>query len=69
MLKNFMNYLKKKNIYFFLILFALNSNTYANTEKTKEFVTEKTKSTRQILTLPNVAKKKISEALKVAKLL
>ena len=63
MLKNFMNYLKKKYVYFFLILFTLNSNTYANTEKTKEFITEKTKSTRQILTLPNIAKKKISEAL------
>ena len=45
---------------FFLIIF--NTNSYGNTDKTKEFILDRTKATKLLLTPPNIVKKKISDA-------
>lgn len=54
----------KISLFLFLIIFS-NSYSYANTEKTKEFILDKTNNTKKLLTLPNVAKKKVLNGLEL----
>jgi len=59
-----MSNLKNLLLYFislFLIIFS--TNLYANTDKTKEFISDRTKATKLLLTPPNIVKKKISDAI------
>ena len=63
MIYKFMSNMKNIFLYFlgfFLIIF--NTSLYANTDKTKEFILDRTKATKLLLTPPNIVKKKISDA-------